>query len=89
MTATIRPNVDAVIGKNVHDLLWQRRMRQRPLANAIGLSASVLSKKLRGESEWSATQVAQVAAVLGVSPGALYAETALTDLYPSRFRAAA
>jgi len=65
-------SADAVIGRNVHEIIWLRRMKQRALARALHLSDSTLSKKLRGESSWSAQQVQDVATFLGVSPGRLY-----------------
>lgn len=66
------PDVDETIGRNVHYLLWQRRLTQLSVARSLGLTPSVLSKKLRGASGWSAKQVAAVAALLDVRAGELY-----------------
>lgn len=71
---TLDNDIDQTIGFNVHGLLYRRRNSQTQLALALGITPSVLSKKLRGESSWSAKQVAVTAAFLNVEPGRLYAE---------------
>lgn len=63
---------DTVIGHNVHELLWRRRMTQAPLIQALGLSRSSLQKKLRGQQSWSAADIVAAAEVLGVEPGDLF-----------------
>jgi hypothetical protein len=73
-------DVDFEIGRRIHTLLWDQRRRQTSLALALGLTPSVLSKKLRGESAWSARQVAIAASELGVSVGDLYGDSANLDM---------
>lgn len=65
-------SVDAKVGANVHSLLWNRRIQQKTLAGQMGLTESVLSKKLRGLSGWSATQVQIAADFFEIDPGRLY-----------------
>lgn len=65
--------VDEVVGRNVHQLIWDRRLKARDLYGPMNLSRSSLAKKMRGEVTWSASDVVIVAQVLGVSPGELFA----------------
>lgn len=74
---------DAKIGERVHQLIWRQRRTQSAVAIAIGVTGSVLSKKLRGDSAWSATQVQAAAAALGVSVGSLYGEVTVPPTDPS------
>lgn len=64
--------VDAYIGEQVHLWLFRRRMMQAELADYLGITSSVLSKKIRGHSAWSAAQVSTAAMVLGVPIAVLY-----------------
>ena len=63
--------VDAIIGTNVHNILWRRRIVQREFARNLRISDSVLSKRLRGQSAWSAQDLVDVANLLGVEPSKL------------------
>lgn len=76
------PDVDEAIGLNVHALLYRRKASQKQLALALGITPSVLSKKLRGESSWSARQVAVTAGYLGVDPGKLFTQSTVCKLAP-------
>lgn len=82
-----RDSVDAVIGENVHALLWHRRTVQRAFAASLGISPSVLSKRLRGTSAWSAADVALAAGLLGVAPGRLYEKPPTRTKVAQKFRA--
>ena len=64
--------IDQRIGTNVHELLWQKRMRQEPLMREMGLSRSSLARKLRGEVAWMARDIDAAARVLDVDPGQLF-----------------
>lgn len=79
MTATPQTGpespVDETIGLNVHSLLYRQKTRHKELALVLGITPSVLSKKLRGDSAWSARQVSETAYFLGVEPGRLYQPT--------------
>lgn len=68
-----RLSTDERIGTNVHHLLWSQRVSQKQLASVLGITASVLSKKLRGGA-WYADQVESAANFLGVRIERLYAE---------------
>lgn len=61
-----RSDVDVLVGRNAHELLFYRHRRQNQLAEAVGVSSSVLGKKLRGESSWSARQLQATADFLDV-----------------------
>lgn len=74
--------IDQTIGFNVHALLYRRKSNQKQLALVLGVTPSVLSKKLRGESSWSARQVALTAVFLDVEPGRLFIATT-----PAKMRA--
>jgi hypothetical protein len=65
-------SIDEVIGTNVHELVWRRRLQQRPVYEAMGLSRASFAKKLRGEVVWNARDIAAVAGVLEVEPGVLF-----------------
>jgi transcriptional regulator with XRE-family HTH domain len=73
---------DLHIGYNVHGLLYRQKASQRQLAHALGITPSVLSKKLRGESSWSARQIAVTAAFLDIDPGRLFREPTLPKVSP-------
>ena len=64
--------IDKVIGGNVHQLMWERHVRHQELYAAMGLSRSSLTKKMRGEVAWSASDIAKAAEVLDVDPGRLF-----------------
>lgn len=73
MTAVAAPTdgVDERIGSVVHQLMWEKRITQRAMADVLGIQQSAMSRKLRGARPWLATEVAQVARVLGVTVGDL------------------
>lgn len=73
---------DARIGQNVHNMLWARRIMQKDLAAELLVTSSVLSKKLRGSSGWSAVQVEVAANFLGVDVGTLYRQPTVAELAP-------
>lgn len=68
---------DAVVGRNVHILMWRSGMPQRTLALALDIDQSALSKKLHGRRTWTVDELLATAVVLQVSvaellPGAEY-----------------
>lgn len=73
MQPSTRPvsSVDVSIGRQVHELLWTRGVRQQPVYEALGIGRSTLTKKLRGEIRWYAEDLVVVAGLLGVAPGDL------------------
>lgn len=62
-------------------MMWDRRMKQADLAEALGLQQSALSKRLRGERGWSVSELLTVARRLDTSIAYLAGET---DDEPSR-----
>ena len=55
------------IAEKVGAWLLQSGNTKQDLANELGMSAFTLSIKLRGETEWSWSQVCKIADVLGCS----------------------
>jgi transcriptional regulator with XRE-family HTH domain len=55
--------------------MFLKRISQTKLAPMIGISQSVLSKKLRGSVPWSVTELIRAASALGVDPVELLPET--------------
>ena len=72
---TATANMDAVIGRRVHQLMWDRKITQTALAKKIGVHQTALSKKLRGERGWSADELMLVASGLHITVGVLFGET--------------
>ena len=47
MAATVqRAEIDVLIGQRVHHVLWRRKIQQRELATALGITQSTLSRRL-------------------------------------------
>lgn len=93
------PDVDATIGHNVFELMFVRRIKQNRMSQALGISTSVMGKKLRGETTWTAGQIQAAAECLDVEPGRLFQSVTnrafehrrggsmagkVTDEYPAR-----
>lgn len=68
-------NFDAVIGRRVHQLMWDRQITQTDFGRRIGVDQSSLAKRLRGKRGWSTSEVKAAADELGVSVGYLFGET--------------
>lgn len=71
---------DVNIGQNVHAILWKRGIRQKVFAQQLGISDSVLSKRLRGTSAWSAQDVLDVSRLLGVEIAKLYEQVTVAKV---------
>jgi hypothetical protein len=75
-TSVIDPiDVDAQIGRRVHQLLWDRHITQTEFGRMIGMDQSSVAKRLRGKLGWSAAQVKAAARVLRTSISDLYGES--------------
>jgi transcriptional regulator with XRE-family HTH domain len=70
----VADTVDRRIGQTAHMLMWNARISQTDMGRLIGMNQSYLSRKLRGEVRWYATEIEAVAKVLGVSAGVLFGE---------------
>jgi hypothetical protein len=66
--------IDAMIGRNVHHMMWDKHIQHRAVYEAMGVTRFTLAKKLRGDVTWSANDVVVAARVLGVTPCELYEE---------------
>ena len=80
-------SMDAVIGRRVHHLMWDRQLTQTAFSQKLGMQQSGLAKKLRGQRGWSADELIVVARELGVTVGYLFAEEdPTTPLAPANER---
>lgn len=70
-TNEVAPSVDVLVGAAVHQHMWLRRMSQAEMGRALGVSQSVVSKKLRGMTGISLTELMTIGRVLGVDPADL------------------
>jgi len=70
--AAAAADYDAIIGENVHQLMWRSRETQTSLAPRLGIGQSALSLKLRGARPWSSNEIAMVALHFRVSIGDLF-----------------
>lgn len=63
------------IGANVRAEMSRRDVKQSALAERLGIPQSSVSSRLRGSTSWSASELAQVADLLGVPVSKLYPES--------------
>ncbi|HEY0249250.1 MAG TPA: helix-turn-helix transcriptional regulator [Gryllotalpicola sp.] len=68
-------NVDAEIGRRVHQLLWDRHITQIAFGEMSGMDQTAVAKRLRGKLGWNATQVKRAAVALSTTVAYLYGET--------------
>ncbi len=68
--------MDAIIGRRVHHMMWDRKITQTALAGVLGLQQSALSRKLRGERGWSSDELVAVAGTLHTNVADLFGEYA-------------
>jgi transcriptional regulator with XRE-family HTH domain len=73
----MRHDLNEYIGRAVRHELWERRITQRALADALGVNESAVSRLLRGGRKWEVSEVLIAAEVLGV---------AVSDLLPEGMR---
>ncbi len=62
---------DAYVGKQIHGLMWDRRITNRAMAQAIGVDESTMARKLRGQRKWTVDDLLAVAGELHVPVEAL------------------
>jgi hypothetical protein len=67
-------NVDRLVGKRVHELVWDRRLTNKSVAPQLGMDPSGFSRRLRGERGWSTSELLRVAMFFGVTVGYLFGE---------------
>lgn len=65
-------NLDAVIGENIHRLMWAAQDKQAAISGKWGMSQAALSLKLRGKRPWFAAEIDSAARHYGVTRDALF-----------------
>lgn len=70
----IEESLDALVGRRVHMIMWDRRISQTALGKQVGIDQSALGKRLRGERGWSLDDLRLVAHALGTTMGYLLGE---------------
>ncbi|QBI97722.1 immunity repressor [Gordonia phage Dogfish] len=65
---------NSIIGERVHTLMWRQRRTQKELGALLGVDQASISKRLKGDTNWSAFELAATAAWLGESVMALLPE---------------
>ena len=63
---------DEKIGARIHQIMWNRKMKQGVLAERLGVGQAAVSKKLHGERKWTTDELVVVAEVLEVPVGDLF-----------------
>lgn len=58
--------LDTMVGETIHMELWRRGKPASELAPVIGVSQSVMSKKLRGKVKWSLEEIYKASRFLGI-----------------------
>lgn len=66
--------VDVVVGRRIHTLMWEQRVKNKDLAELLGIEATGVGKKLRAEQRFSIEQLVAVAARLNTTVGYLVGE---------------
>lgn len=69
------PSADALLGRRVHHLMWDRKLTQTALGQQVGIEQSLLAKKLRGNRGWNLAEVQRVAFALDTTVAYLVGET--------------
>lgn len=74
-TLHVSDSPSAQVGANVRAEMARRRIPQRQLAEALGLSQAGVSKRLNGLTPWDVNEITVVAESLGVPVSALIGDT--------------
>ena len=72
-----RQQSNILIGERIHTLMWRAGRTQSQLAGLLGVDQGSISRRLHGQREWSAVEVAITAAWLAVTPEELMPEIEL------------
>lgn len=67
--------IDAAIGRRIHTLMWEQRIKNKDLGELLGLEATGIGKKLRAEQRFSIEQLVTVAAYLNTTVAYLVGES--------------
>lgn len=68
-------SLDIITGRRIHQLLWDRRLKQTQLAELLGMQQSGVGKKLRGERAWSLDELHTIASAFGTTVAYLIGES--------------
>lgn len=71
----VEPDLDAQIGRRVHQLMWDRQITQTAIGLRVGMDSSSVAKRLRGKLGWNAGQLVSFAAALDTTVAYLVGET--------------
>ena len=67
--------IDEAVGRRIHALMWQQRIKNKDLAVLLDLEPTGISKKLRGSSKFSIEQLVDAARALNTTVAYLVGET--------------
>ena len=76
----LEPDVDDVLNGRLSALMIRRGASKSLLAAAINVSPSGVTRRFRGQTEWTLTEMKAVANLLGTSVGYLLGETDVSAL---------
>lgn len=68
-------SIDVAVGKRVHTLMWEQRVKNKEIAELLELDPTAVGKKLRAEQKFSIEQLSVIAARLQTTIGYLVGET--------------
>ena len=71
----VENDLDAFIGRRVHQLMWDQQLTQTAFGQLIGIDQSLVAKRLRGKVAWPMSLVVRSARVLNTSVAYLVGET--------------
>lgn len=72
--ANSAPSIDVAVGKRIHTLMWDQRIKNKEIAELLGIDPTAVGKKLRAEQKFSIEQLSLVAARLDTTIGYLVGE---------------
>lgn len=75
-------DIDAFIGRRVHQLMWDQKLTQTKVGELLGMDQSSVAKRLRGKLGWSASLLVETARVLDTTVSYLVGETDGPDSNP-------
>lgn len=67
-------DIDGEVGRRAHMLMWDAKLKQRHVADAMGITADGLGRKLKGERGWAVAELVTLAEVLNTSVSYLVGE---------------
>ena len=74
--------IDEAVGRRIHALMWQQRIKNKDLAIMLDLEPTGISKKLRGTAKFSIEQLVIAAARLNTTVAYLVGEAENPHQFP-------